>query len=221
MVEMEAIIPFHIHIEQNAEIQVSDTGSDWRPVTLNQLAAELVRLKEQPRSFVAYSRDPSTRSAPEQISSIFKTIMSANLPIRIVKSKGALEPVEDNLPSEPDGEASYANCLLVTLAKAPHASTAIQQGRPVPNLANLTEDPQELLWISKLPFDYDELDTELVTKILLRHAEFHLSSLLSRTWFLRARLALSAHESRLVCFKLSKTKSTDGIKQLCVELSDG
>jgi hypothetical protein len=220
MVEMEATIPFHIHISENAEIQVSDNACDWRPVTLDELAAELARLKEQPGSFVAYSRDPSTRSAPEQISAIFKTIMGANLPIRIVKSKGAIETLDDNLPSEPDGEASYANCLLVTLAKMRHPSIAIQEGRPVPNLATLTEDPQELFWIGKLPFKYDQLDTKLVTKILLRHAEFRLSSLLSRTWFLRARLALSAHESRFVCFRLSKTKTADGIRQLYVELCD-
>ena len=218
---MESTMPFHIHICENADIQVSENGHEWRPVTVDQLEAELGRLKEHPGRFVVYSREPSTRSTPEQILSIFKTIMSARLPIRLVKSKGSLQSADENLPPEPDGEVSYANCLLVTLAKARHTSVAIQPGCPVPNLAELAEDPEELLWISKLPFNYDELDAELVTKILLRHAEFRLFSLLSRTRFLRARLALSAHESRFVCFRLSKTKSPDGIKQLYVELSDG
>jgi hypothetical protein len=214
-------MPFHIHICKNVEIQVSENGHEWRCVTIDQLETELKRLREHAGCFVAYSRESPIGAAREPIESIFKTIMSAGLPIRLVKSKGELESVDENVGPEPDGEASYANCLLVTLAKGQHTSVSIRPGCPVPNLAGLTEDPEELLWISKLPFKYDELDAELVMKILLHHSEFRLSSLVSRTRFLRARWVLSGHESRFVRFRLSKTKSSDGIKQLLVELSDG
>ncbi|MHC4212869.1 MAG: hypothetical protein ACYSWP_05775 [Planctomycetota bacterium] len=218
---METTSPFHVHVLGNAEIEVSENGRQWRSVSVKELQAELHQLREKSGYFVAYSRSAPTGSNRKSIELILNTIINVKLPIRLVKSKGSLESLDDKIESEPDGEASYANCLLVTLAKGRHSSVSIQPGKAVPNLANLTEDPEELDWIHNLPFNYNELDAGLVMKILLRYADFRLSALITGVRFLRARLALSADESRFVCFRLYKTKSLDGSKQLKIELSDG
>jgi hypothetical protein len=69
--------------------------------------------------------------------------------------------------SEFDGEASYANCLLTTLAKAKEASVEVVSGRPVPDLAALTNDTDELDWIEGLPFSYDKLDADQIIQVIL------------------------------------------------------
>jgi hypothetical protein len=63
---------------------------------------------------------------------------------------------------EPEGERSYANCLLTTLANGPSASVVLASGSAVPDLAGLTQDPEELDWIAGLPFRYDRLDAVAV-----------------------------------------------------------
>lgn len=55
---------------------------------------------------------------------------------------------------EPDGEASYANCLLMALA----GGVTLAPGRPVPDLREVTRDERELDWVAGLPFDYARLD---------------------------------------------------------------
>jgi hypothetical protein len=59
---------------------------------------------------------------------------------------------------EPEGERSYANCLLTTLATGSVASVVLSSESPLPDLAGLTQDPEELDWIASLPFRYDQLD---------------------------------------------------------------
>ncbi len=69
--------------------------------------------------------------------------------------------------SEPDGEASYINCLLTTLAKSgPGASADIVVGAPLPNLGGLTQNVMELEWIASLPFRYDQLDAGKAIELL-------------------------------------------------------
>ena len=63
---------------------------------------------------------------------------------------------------EPEGERSYANCLLTTLATGSVASVVLSSDSPVPDLAGFTQDPEELDWIAGLPFRYDQLVTTLV-----------------------------------------------------------
>jgi hypothetical protein len=58
-------------------------------------------------------------------------------------------------PTELDGEASYLNCLLTTMAKAPATTVELVSKQGVPDLAGLTRDRDELDWISRLPFRYD------------------------------------------------------------------
>jgi hypothetical protein len=119
--------------------------------------------------------------------------------------------------TEPDGEASYANCLLTTMAKAPKRSVRIVAGSPLPDLAQIATDPGELEWISTLPFKYDQLDAEQVMEVLVRPARPDLLGILTRSQTLKAKLVISGGESRDVSFKLTESRSNDGRKQLDIE----
>jgi len=72
--------------------------------------------------------------------------------------------------SVPDGEKSYGNCLLTTLAVGPRNSVEITTGKPVPLLAQLANDPRELDWIAHLPFRYESLDAAEVIDFVLLYA---------------------------------------------------
>jgi hypothetical protein len=89
--------------------------------------------------------------------------------------------------SEPDGEASYVNCLLTTLAKSGAGAAAeLVTDAPLPNLAGLTQNADELDWIASLPFRYDQLDASKAIELLARsrtpsqnsNHEWHLKTLL-------------------------------------------
>jgi len=72
--------------------------------------------------------------------------------------------------AEPDREASYANCLLMMLAKGTRSSVMVASGQPLPRLAEFTTDPEDLDWINGLPFRYDQLDANKVIEIILQAA---------------------------------------------------
>jgi len=74
------------------------------------------------------------------------------------------------LYKQPDGEASYAYCLLTMLGKRSGSSAALTTGGTVPNLKTLTDNPDDLEWVAGLPFDYNRLDADLVIKTLLKLA---------------------------------------------------
>jgi hypothetical protein len=89
--------------------------------------------------------------------------------------------------TEPDGEASYVNCLLTTLGKAgTGASAELATGAPLPNLAGLTQNADEREWIANLPFRYDQLDAAKAIDVLTRNRtlmqklknEWHMKTLL-------------------------------------------
>jgi hypothetical protein len=71
---------------------------------------------------------------------------------------------------QPDGEASYGFCLLTVLGKRPGRAASLATGRPVPALNTLTHDPDDLEWISTLPFHYDRLDAGIVIETILKLA---------------------------------------------------
>jgi len=95
---------------------------------------------------------------------------------------------------EPDGEVSYANCLLTILAKRPGVSVHVTAGARVPELIPLARDPDDAEWAQTLPFMYDRLDASSVINMILRMAGHSLSfprlipGLKSR-YLLHARLA--------------------------------
>ena len=72
-----------------------------------------------------------------------------------------------------DTPESYVNALLATLAKVPPRTVTITPGPGVPPLAPLATDPDELEWISSLPFKYDAIDGTRVILTILNLAGWH------------------------------------------------
>jgi hypothetical protein len=121
--------------------------------------------------------------------------------------------------AEPDGEASYANCLLTTMAKAPKRAVHIAAGSPLPNLAQIATDPGELEWISALPFKYGQLDADQIVDTLVRLAKPDPRGSLGRSLTLTAKLATSGGQLRDVSFKLTEARTSDGRRRLDIEPS--
>lgn len=122
--------------------------------------------------------------------------------------------------SERDGEASYTNSLLTTLANAPGGGPArITPGLPLPDLAGLTTDPDELDWIAGMPFKYDELDADTVIELLKHVAGWQWYHNFARSKSFHTRLVFGADESRYVSFTLSLSKDAEGRRQFTVERS--
>ena len=111
--------------------------------------------------------------------------------------------------SEPDGEASYANILLTTLAKAnDRRSVSIVSGQPLPNPKVFTTDTEELEFISTLPFKYDELNADMVIKVIWDNSKPARSPDSSQSVrIFKARLAESDRMARDVSFQLTLSKS--------------
>jgi hypothetical protein len=124
--------------------------------------------------------------------------------------------------SEPDGEASYTNMLLTTLARANYKdkTISITSGQPLPNLKEFTTDAEELDYISTLPFRYDRLNADIVIKIIWDNSKP--ASFLDRfqsTRIFKARLAESEGKTRDVSFQLTRSKTGEGKQQLEIRLS--
>ena len=119
--------------------------------------------------------------------------------------------------SEPDGEASYLNCLLTTLAKAPRSTVELVSGREVPDLAGLTRDPKELDWISQLPFRYDQLNADEVIRFLLRSVVWGRSGVFKTQGVLATVLALENQVSRQVSFRVVSRKAKAGGQRVTIE----
>lgn len=118
--------------------------------------------------------------------------------------------------SEYDGEGSYANCLLMTLARGTKPSACITSGRPLPNIAELNTDPKELDWIEGLPFKYDRLDADKVIEIISSAATWR--GFFSKKGEINAKLVLGEGKKPvLVYFSLRFTKDAEGGRQLLIE----
>jgi len=123
--------------------------------------------------------------------------------------------------SEPDGEASYVNCLLTTLAKGLRASVQIGVRGPVPNLAELTTDAAQLEWISELPFRYETLKPVAVIGIILKAAGWTLDDVSKSSGVLKAQLATKGGQRQVVSFQLTLGKIGDKIKHLQIDFDPG
>lgn len=103
--------------------------------------------------------------------------------------------------AEPNGEASYVNCLLTTLAKAGFgASVEITAGSPLPNLAGLARHPAQLEWIAKLPFRYEDLNAAKAIEVLNKGQS--LLPAMKKTWQLKTVL-IDGGRQRSVQFALN------------------
>lgn len=116
--------------------------------------------------------------------------------------------------TEMDGEASYANSLLTVLARGTSPEARVTSGRPLPDLAGLTTDPDDLDWIAGMPFKYDRLNADEVIKVILHAAGWHV---FKKTGVFRAGLATGGGELVPVLFTLTLTKDADGRRQLLIE----
>jgi hypothetical protein len=90
---------------------------------------------------------------------------------------------------EPDGEYSYANCLLTVLAKSPIVAVTLNPGRGVPPLAPFAAADEEREWIARLPFRYERLDAGKVIALVLALAGYRFYHLRGRSYTLIAKLA--------------------------------
>ncbi|HJQ32811.1 MAG TPA: hypothetical protein VJ866_11555 [Pyrinomonadaceae bacterium] len=118
--------------------------------------------------------------------------------------------------SEFDGEKSYANCLLTTLARGASLEARVTSGLPLPDLATLTTNPDDLNWIAGLPFRYDQLDADEVIETISGIAKW--SGFFKKKGELNAKLALPDGKGLMpVRFTLRLTKDDGGRKQLIIE----
>jgi hypothetical protein len=115
---------------------------------------------------------------------------------------------------EPDGEGSYANCLLTALGKAAAGSVEVAAGGPVPNLTSLTRDPEELKWIAELPFRYETLDSQKVIDVLLTAAGRSKLNPFKREWTLKTKLVAKGAEPKLITFTMRLEKDVLVINKL-------
>jgi hypothetical protein len=137
------------------------------------------------------------------------------------RKTGRLQPVikSKNAPGwrygEPDGEASYANCLLTTLAKAgTPAPVRIASGNPVPGLAQFARDPAQLDWVAELPFRYDTLDADKVIGILQRVVKWSVPEHGESKGVLKAQLATGGGQRQAVSFDLRLARDAAGKPRL-------
>jgi hypothetical protein len=118
--------------------------------------------------------------------------------------------------TEPDGEASYANCLLTTIARGKSPSVRVTSGLPLPDLAGLTENPDDLDWIASMPFKYDRLDADKVIEAISGLAKW--GGFFQHKGEIRANLALEGGKGLVpVYFALRLEKDKQGRRQLLIE----
>jgi hypothetical protein len=117
--------------------------------------------------------------------------------------------------SEYDGERSYANCLLTTLAQGTSPSVQVTSGRPLPDLATLTTNPDQLDWIAGLPFKYERLDADKVIEAISGLAKW--GGLFQSKGHISAKLALPGGKVVPVYFSLRLKVDADKRRQLVVE----
>ena len=120
--------------------------------------------------------------------------------------------------SEPDGEASYVNMFLTVLAKENDKTriVSIVSGKGLPDLSNLTTDPEELDYISTLPFKYNQLDADIVINTILSSSKGTLFNKSTRK--LKGKVALSKDEAIDVSYQLLITNIDGGKRQLDIKL---
>ncbi len=110
---------------------------------------------------------------------------------------------------EPDGEASYTNCLLTALARAASAiSVRIAAGEPVPDLAPFAANERGRQWAAELPFRYSRLDAAKVIAILQKIVKFPEPQQGVSRALLKTQLALPGGQRQAVAFELTLTAAS-------------
>lgn len=70
-------------------------------------------------------------------------------------------------------ETNYAKMLYTVLASSEIRGKHIllASGKPLPNLSQLTKKPEALEFLSKIPFDYEQLDIQKIIKLIVADSE--------------------------------------------------
>jgi hypothetical protein len=110
----------------------------------------------------------------------------------------------------PDREVNYVNCLLTTLAKAEGPGVQLVSGRLLPDLSQLTSDPNELEWISKQAFQYEAMNADKVMKILGLAAGLRPDDTAKPVAVLKAQLAGAGGTRQGVAFRVVWRTDAEG-----------
>jgi hypothetical protein len=191
----------HIHNRQEINPELSENGVDWRTVSPEELENLLKQLNADRTGCIIYSRENPSGNLSSRAQEIFNIIEAARLPIRLVEKKGS----DGSGESERDGEGSYANCLLVTLAKSAGSVTVLESGKAVPDLEHLATNPNELSWIRGLPFDYGRLKADFVIHVILGATREPFGN----NRLIRARMVLTEGKSEMVRFMVKQTGTAE------------
>lgn len=203
-----------IHATQSS-IEKSENGTEWKTISHHELENLLKDLKKIKGSRIIYSRENPFYDPAPRVQEVFKEIERARIPVTLARRKGS----DGSGELEPDGEASYANCLLVTLAKNPGAAALLEPGYGVPDLGEININPAEKPWILGLPFNYLKLRGQLVIDALLSIPSELSSNVAGKTKYFSARMVLSGNNSALIRFELTWVES-GGKKELMVRRAE-
>jgi len=121
--------------------------------------------------------------------------------------------------TEADGELSYVNCLLTTLAKSPRQPVKIDAGQAPPDLTRLAADAGTVEWASALPFRYDALSADKVMGVIHRLAKWEAAKESRASGRLETKLAAGGSLQR-VGFQLLLVKDADGKYHLEIEKAE-
>lgn len=122
--------------------------------------------------------------------------------------------------SEPDGEQSYVNMLLTSLGKSNYKDhVTIIAGEAAPDIKQFTTDPEQLEYVSALPFKYDRLNTHFIVHYLwdIGKADGVVDKIRSTKTF-RAKLVGSHGKAEDIAFQFRLSKTKDGKQQLEIRL---
>ena len=200
----------YIHSNQQVDPEVSDNGVSWKTVSDKELEKVLKKHKGHKDTAIIYSRENPEENPSEKAFDVFSMVKSVNLPIKLIKNKGSNGTGE----TEPNGEPSYANCLLVTISKSPGFTVTIKPDQPIPNLKDLTTDPADLAWTLGLPFDYDKLNPNIVIKILLSIPGNNSTTLYGETHVFSAKMVMSGGKTAMVAYRLTTLVLDNSLRQL-------
>lgn len=118
--------------------------------------------------------------------------------------------------TEPENEASYANCLLTALSTSKTEAVRITVGSPLPDLMAIATGPAMKDWVSNLPFRYDELDAAEVMDAMARVARRNLFQIFTWSSTIEATVFVPNRGKCTTVFRLTRRKSKEGKRQLDV-----
>ncbi len=220
------VLPHMVQLFAKARAEVAEGGSE-KGLDAGQRCIGVVT----PGRMLTFVPAPKAGSvAPEHVTQA-KSLVPSNQPLNVtVVAFTELEPFRI-LPivkskaspgwryTEPDGEVSYVNCLLTTLAKRSAIPVQVVAGQPPPDLKKLASDPKEIEWAADLPFQYEALSAEKVMGIIHRLAKWSPVQNQQAAGSLQTKLAAGGGPLRSVTFQLVLVKDDGGKYRLSIEKS--